>query len=856
MLIKLTPPASAAPTPTILFALSFQDLPPGLPVPAAWAAQIARLAADDLEAPPSQHALDRAAALPSLLGEVLFDLPGGRVACTFLDGASEELALDARCAEMLARVIQDVEDSGKAEERAREWQRTLEAERAREQKEQEQTQEQETEKEREREAEMERDYERDLQKAKGKGKEQILNSPPASLKGSRPKSRLHRSRSLLMALVATFSSNPSSSSPQSSLSFSPSVPASAPATRSSFSGSTPRSPSPLRAFARRASFSALSAVTRGDSPSASASSSSPSTSTSPARPTARPPSPPSLHNLETPPASAPPSAPSSAFAKQQNQLAPIPSKALAALLSASREQLSPRALRRRARSTLVDAFRAHVLPELGARVGLFEPARSSPLPLRAEEDTLKQGVPSGSEDEFGIATPSAPGGGYYAWVARSMLRRAEKRMRELEDEWPALTSPTRSSRRSNSVSAHSQSPHSLSYPPFSPTSISFPVSPTSSTSPRHATFEPWSSDESESDEDSESDGEFGGAEGDSEGSGTDGSSVHTPESGHSIGYGHGLDASTSTTSSYFTCSDAAEAEETEPAPTASHIRRAAQSSPLHSRSASAAHPSRRPSSSSQAASKQLKQEQRERKRAQRTAKVEHVAFTRMTARLRQILSQAAAARGMAKMQKDESERVREDRGVRRGWLEGGKAALGAPVAGAKKAEAFRPSGLGRWVWDAVDVMDDGAASDSESADDRPPAYEDVVSEMSQMQGHRFALHASKHAVHRTRASQPIHRTRTTLAHLDDLDLEVDLEHLELDAAELEGLDIDVDLEHLELTDSLDVDAMGLDVDVDTDMGFDVFADVGGKGRGKGRRLPVNGKGRREVWERRRMGVAI
>ncbi|KAJ7492208.1 hypothetical protein FB451DRAFT_520919 [Mycena latifolia] len=850
MLIKLTPPASAAPTPTILFALAFPDLPQSLPVPAAWAAQLARLSADDLEAPPSLHALDRAAALPSLLGEVLFDLPSGRVGCTFLDGASEEWDMDARCAEMLAMVIRDVEESGKAEERAREWQRTLEAERAREQNDREQAQEQEMEREREREAEMDRDYEREVQKAKGKDKEQILNSPPASLKGARPKGRLHRSRSLLMALVATFStSNSSSSSPV------PATPASAPATRSSFAGSaTPRSPSPLRAFARRASFSALSSLARGDSASGSSVGTSASSSVSAVQPTeersASPPVSAALHNLETPPASAPPSAPSSAFARQQSQSTP---KALSSLLGTPTEELSPRALRRRARSTLVDAFRAHVLPELSGRVGLFEATGSSPL--RAQEAVIGHGILAVAEDEQ-PARPSATGGGgggYHTWVARSMLRRAEARMHELEDSWPALASP-HSSRRSQSASADSQSPLSPSFPPFSPTSIAFPVSPTSPTNPRHATFEPWSSsDESESDEDSASDGEF---EGGSEGTDTDGSSVHTPESGHSIGYGHGhaLDPSTSTTSSYFTCSDATEAEEAEiGGQTTSHIRGAAQSSPTHSRSPSASDPSRRPSSST-SASRQMKREQRERKRVQRAVKAEHTAFVRMTARLRQLLSHSASARGMARLQKDESERLREDRGVRRGWLDGGKATMRASFSGVKNADVFRPSGLGRWTWDAADFDDDGGTSDFERGSELPPAYEDVV---SQADGQRFA----QHIVHRTRAKQPIHRTRSTLAHLDDLDLEMDLEHLEIDSADLDGIDIDVDLERLDLTDSLDVDAMGLDIDVDGDMAFrdsvDVFADISGKGRGKAkaRRVPVKGKGRREVWERRRM-VAI
>ncbi|KAJ7724207.1 hypothetical protein B0H16DRAFT_325529 [Mycena metata] len=200
MLIKLTPPPSPAPTPTILFALAFPDLPGNLPVPPAWAAQLARLVADDLEAPPALHALDRAAALPALLAEVQFDLSQGRVTCAFLDGATEEWSFADECREMLSKVICDVEQSGRAEERAREWTKKVEAERERVARE-------EREREEEREAEMERAYEAKTQslRAKGKEKEQSLNSPSTSLKGTtRPKSRLHKSRSLLMALVHVF----------------------------------------------------------------------------------------------------------------------------------------------------------------------------------------------------------------------------------------------------------------------------------------------------------------------------------------------------------------------------------------------------------------------------------------------------------------------------------------------------------------------------------------------------------------------------------------------------------------------------------------------------------------------------
>ncbi|KAJ7150304.1 hypothetical protein C8R46DRAFT_1229872 [Mycena filopes] len=900
MLIKLTPAPSSTPTPTILFAISFPDLPGSLPVPAAWAAQLARLVADDLEAPPALHALDRAAALPALLAEVQFDLPQGRIACSFLDGATEEWSLEDGCREMLARVICDVEESGRAEERAREWTRKIEAERERLARE-------EREKEEEREAELERAYEEKNQslRSKGKAKEQSLNSPPTSLKGTtRPKNRLHKSRSLLMALVATFSSP----SP-------PPAPASAPPTRTSYS-SPPRSPSPLRAF-RRASFTSLRAESNSSSKTPSSSSSSATSaphspaptrpipptpkrtrsasSTSPASspPTSPTPAPapfnqpsqqqtPALHNLETPPGSAPPSAPSSAFSQQQR--AHVRARP-------SREELSPRALRRRARSTLVDAFRLHVVPELGRRVALFEgPVRCDQGPPEFELDVEW-------ERDDGVSAARAPGGGYPAWVARSMLRRAEARMRELEGTWPALAGlPTQSeSPRADDAQG-----------PFSPVSASFPSSPS-----RVATFEPWSSG-SESESETDTDGtesESGGAlsdvgdEGEEELEGyervededdSDGSSVHTPESGHSIGYGlpktpspstpprrqghgHGQDASASTTSSYFTCTDEDEEQEQEAQRPGggSHIRAPAHSgldSQPHSRQVSGSGAGRAAHRRGTTSDREVKRAQRERRRAEHAAKAEHTAFGCMTARLRRVLAQGAAARGLGRAQRAEAERLREGRGVRRAWLgrRGGPATV-------QQARVFKASDLGRWAWDAADAEREAeeerllgeleGEEGREAGKDMPPAYEDVVAETP-----------VPHALRRMRPAPPMHRA-AALAHLDGLELDVadDLEVLEAVGA-LDGLDIDVDLEHLDLSDALDIDGMALAVDGDLEyegeLGFghgggDVFADAGSKGKGaRGRRVPVphlggkgkvKGTGRRRdvpVWERRLQPVGV
>ncbi|CAK5280370.1 unnamed protein product, partial [Mycena citricolor] len=570
MLIKLTPPTGpvskdgqgqGSVPPTILFALNFPDLPPSLPIPPAWSMQLGRLAADDLEAPPSLHALDRAAGIPSLLSEVLFDLPVRRVTCTFLDGKIEDWELGDKCEQMLKRVIEDVEESGRVDDRARHWQKveteraqaaTLARHREREEKlQRELAQLQEASRERESETDPEC---QDVPVDKGKEKERVLNSPPTH-KGQKSKGRLQRSRSLLMALVQTFSaSNNSGLPPSSPLA---QIPASAPASRSSFAGQ--RSTSPFRAFARRASFSTLSGATptaRSDQPTVVE---------------GLPPTTPRTHrNLETPPGSAPASSFPSSLAVQQMQT-------LSSIIPAPSEEMSARALRRRARSTLVDAFRAHVLPELAPRAGLYE-------------QSSQQHHRRSSSESSTVSTMSssvlAPGGGYHAWVARSMMRRAQVRMDELEDQWPEL------SPHSRGVSEHSVDHSAPSINALN--TIAFPVSP------RRATFEPWSSDESGSDQSDEDESQVDqdslnecGLVEDSGESDTDGSSVHTPESIHAnIGYSgvqHTTETSASSTSSYFTCA-ADTADGDDPSSTTSHLRRPAHSSPIHSRSASSAHP--------------------------------------------------------------------------------------------------------------------------------------------------------------------------------------------------------------------------------------------------------------------------
>lgn len=158
MLIKLIP---AAPHPTVLFAITFQDLNEGL-VPLSWSSQLNHLSHDDLEVPKTVHSLDKAAALPCLLEEVAFDVPAMTISCRFMDGATDQWPLIGDgCLRSLEDITDDVNESA------------IEAER---------------EKEREKAKERERDRRRS----------EVLNSPTTSVKVTRHK----KQRSLLMTLVA------------------------------------------------------------------------------------------------------------------------------------------------------------------------------------------------------------------------------------------------------------------------------------------------------------------------------------------------------------------------------------------------------------------------------------------------------------------------------------------------------------------------------------------------------------------------------------------------------------------------------------------------------------------------------
>ncbi|TFK31572.1 hypothetical protein BDQ12DRAFT_618677 [Crucibulum laeve] len=135
MLIKLLPPN---PHSTVLFAFSFHDLAEDLTNPLSWTSQMNQLMRDELEVPKTMHSFDKAAGVTSLLEEVMFDLPSGKVSCKFVDGAMEEWPLrSAGCLVALENVLNDVYDATREDELERERELEIERERERERQRQE-----------------------------------------------------------------------------------------------------------------------------------------------------------------------------------------------------------------------------------------------------------------------------------------------------------------------------------------------------------------------------------------------------------------------------------------------------------------------------------------------------------------------------------------------------------------------------------------------------------------------------------------------------------------------------------------------------------------------------------------------
>ncbi|KAG7451553.1 uncharacterized protein BT62DRAFT_1000807 [Guyanagaster necrorhizus] len=165
MLIRLLPPASH---PTVLFAITFQNLPGDLFNPHAWTSHLSNLSVDGVDTPELVHCLDKAAFIPSILKEVTFDVPMLMISCRFVDGSTEEWPLRAaRCLLALDSVLDDVNHSAVLTEREKEREKVKEKER--------------------------------------KDGLQSLNSPPTTVKVTRHK----KQRSLLMSLVASFVQLPS-----------------------------------------------------------------------------------------------------------------------------------------------------------------------------------------------------------------------------------------------------------------------------------------------------------------------------------------------------------------------------------------------------------------------------------------------------------------------------------------------------------------------------------------------------------------------------------------------------------------------------------------------------------------------
>ncbi|KIM25643.1 hypothetical protein M408DRAFT_331018 [Serendipita vermifera MAFF 305830] len=120
MQLQLFPPA---PHPQILFSFTLPVLPPSLPFPAAYTAQLQLLLHTELEPPPSPYVLDKAVWAVHLIELVIFDLANRHVQVKMVDGACMEWTM--RGEELLLnQVMEDVEASkNEAEREQREQER-------------------------------------------------------------------------------------------------------------------------------------------------------------------------------------------------------------------------------------------------------------------------------------------------------------------------------------------------------------------------------------------------------------------------------------------------------------------------------------------------------------------------------------------------------------------------------------------------------------------------------------------------------------------------------------------------------------------------------------------------------------
>ncbi|KAJ4478076.1 hypothetical protein J3R30DRAFT_3702772 [Lentinula aciculospora] len=354
MLIRLIPSASQ---PTVLFKLVFQNLPETLQTPIAWVNHLAALDSDDLEIPELMHALDKAVGVQTILEQVVFDLLEQKIKCVFFDGDTEEWDIGSCYQGLLAeeayhRKVDLVRRLDSVIDDVNESAAEMDRERKREEQQKEQQK-------------MKEEGER-LEAAK-----QTENATFGNSLGRKSRPGHKKQRSLLMNLVSSFlplslNSPRSPRSPRSTLASSP---------------STPRSTSPVSSI--RSSRSDKVPSQTNSAPTLSRS------STLPSRPV-------STSSLSL--------SPLAATESPIVIVAPPPPP-----------PLSPRALRRRARSSLVDTFRLYVLPELNWRI------RSSHLACSPKRIP----VAVYGSDTF------AP---YYNWIVGSTLKRVDLRLSEIAKE--------------------------------------------------------------------------------------------------------------------------------------------------------------------------------------------------------------------------------------------------------------------------------------------------------------------------------------------------------------------------------------------------------------------------------------
>ncbi|KAK7460793.1 hypothetical protein VKT23_008722 [Stygiomarasmius scandens] len=507
MLIRLLP---APHQPTVLFKLSFENIPDHLVYPLSWSNQLAALSCDDLEVPELMHAFDKAVGAQSILEEVTFDLVQNKVKCVFVDGEMEEWAFGTGLGQSrgpadsfhvhtedegfqmdkldvirrLESVLADVNESAAEMDREKKREEEREKEMLRHQKQEE---------------------ERELAQQR---QEEEASTALAQTPGSTGKKKHKKSKSLLMNLVSSLfplslNSPNSPTSPRSPLS----LPASRSSSRSpSCSRSPSRAPSVRSTRSEKCkspmgSSSAPATLSRASSISALYQAASDKKWRKPRRrgrgralsiSSIDSPLPTAAEGDEnviqhTPEASEASSAsadvsaksrePSGEDAQQERDPRNLP---VIVIAPPPPPQLTPRGLRRRARSTLVDTFRMYVIPEITRRIrcGAFfsvtvpvspsismiptpalTPSAStpttatypSPQNLTVPTSTnlsVSTSIPSssssGPSSPLSASIPTIPlyhpnniGGDsilYYVWVVGSMMKRVEARLGEVVRE--------------------------------------------------------------------------------------------------------------------------------------------------------------------------------------------------------------------------------------------------------------------------------------------------------------------------------------------------------------------------------------------------------------------------------------